>query len=299
MHARSRLIALVACAPLALTTVVATASSASATDVSCGSVLTTSTTLTHDLVCDGTTDGLVIAADDVVLDLNGFTVSGPGAYSTPYAGVRVTQRSRVTITKGTLTGWQAGVVLNEAWDGRVSKATASANDQGINIAGGGRHVIEKNTSTLNGRDAIRLGLSTGNLVTQNTVSDNTFGIMVADFSSSNTVSRNVVTGTRSVGVSAFGGAVATTFSQNQVSGSWDDGIRTSTDSSGSVISQNTSSFNGGDGIEAANAIVSRNLTLSNGQYGIRAVVGVVDGGGNKAAGNGEPAQCLGVTCSTP
>ena len=299
MNRRARLLALAASLPLTIGGALATAGPASADTLACGSVITTSTVLTHDLVCDGTSDGLIVAADGVVLDLNGFTVSGPGAYATPFAGVRVTQRLRVTITRGTVTGWQSGVVLNEAWEGRVSKVTAASNDQGVNLAGGGRHVIEKNTSSLNGRDAIRLGLSTGSLVTQNTVSDNTFGIMVADFSSNNTVSRNVVTGTRSVGVSAFGGAVATTFSQNQVSGSWDDGIRTSADSSGSVISQNTTTSNGGDGIEASNATVTRNLATSNGQYGIRGLAGVADGGGNKAAGNGEAAQCLGVTCGAP
>lgn len=299
MHRHPRLLALAVSAPLAIGGALASAGPVSAATLSCGAVITTSTQLTHDLVCDGSTDGLVVAGDDVVLDLNGFTVSGPGAYATPYAGVRVSQRARVTVTRGTVTGWQSGVVLNEAWDSRVSKVTATANDQGINLAGGGRHVVEKNSSTLNGRDAIRLGLSTGNLVTQNTVSDNTFGIMVADFSSANTVSRNLVTGTRNVGLSAFAGATTTTISQNQVSGSWDDGIRTSTDSSGSVISQNTSSSNGGDGIEASHAVVSRNLAVSNGQYGIRAVIGVVDGGGNKAAGNGESAQCLGLICTAP
>ena len=31
--------------------------------------------------------------------------------------------------------------------------------------------------------------------------------------------------------------------------------------------------------------------------GIEAVPGVTDGGGNRASGNGQPAQCLGVVCA--
>jgi hypothetical protein len=35
----------------------------------------------------------------------------------------------------------------------------------------------------------------------------------------------------------------------------------------------------------------------NGDLGIEAVAGVNDGGGNRASGNGNPAQCTGVACS--
>ena len=34
----------------------------------------------------------------------------------------------------------------------------------------------------------------------------------------------------------------------------------------------------------------------NGDLGIEAVDGTIDGGKNKAAGNGNPAQCVGVSC---
>lgn len=34
----------------------------------------------------------------------------------------------------------------------------------------------------------------------------------------------------------------------------------------------------------------------NGQLGINAVAGTIDGGGNKAHGNGDAAECSGVSC---
>jgi hypothetical protein len=36
--------------------------------------------------------------------------------------------------------------------------------------------------------------------------------------------------------------------------------------------------------------------VDNAELGINAVLGVIDGGGNKAHGNGNPAQCTNVAC---
>jgi hypothetical protein len=43
--------------------------------------------------------------------------------------------------------------------------------------------------------------------------------------------------------------------------------------------------------------VSHNVALRNGGWGIAAVPGTHDGGGNRAAGNGNPAQCLNIVCT--
>jgi parallel beta-helix repeat protein len=42
--------------------------------------------------------------------------------------------------------------------------------------------------------------------------------------------------------------------------------------------------------------LTRDLAFHNGDLGIQAVAGTLDGGGNKAHGNGNPAQCTGVPC---
>jgi hypothetical protein len=54
-----------------------------------------------------------------------------------------------------------------------------------------------------------------------------------------------------------------------------------------------------DGIEVANAAttIARNTANENGDLGIEAVAGVTDGGGNRASGNGNAAQCTNVVCS--
>ena len=265
----------------------------------CGDVITVDTVLTADLVCDGTSDGLVIGADGVTLDLGGHRISGPGAYATPYAAVRAAGLTDVVVTRGTVTGFQTGVVLDESWGSTVTKLTASANDQGINLAGGGQHLVAKNTVTANGRDGVRLGLSVGNTVTQNTVDGNTWGISVADGSQSNAVSRNVVTGSHQNGLAAFEWAAGTSFTQNTVSGSWSDGIVVRTETSGTTLSQNTSSANGGAGLLVANSLLVKNTAVNNAGQGIIAAGASTDGGGNKAAGNLVQPQCSGVVCTAP
>jgi hypothetical protein len=78
-----------------------------------------------------------------------------------------------------------------------------------------------------------------------------------------------------------------------------DGIRIEPQASGTLLQANITSRNGDDGIdvESPATTVTANLATDNADYGIEAVEGVTDGGGNRASGNGNPAQCLGVRCS--
>lgn len=264
--------------------------------VSCGSVIVVDTVLTEDLVCDGSSDGLEVGADGVTLDLGGHTITGPGAYLTPYSGIRVTGRTGVTIVRGSITGWQSAVTFNEASHGTVNKLSATGNDRGLTLAGGADHVVSQSTFSNNGRDGISLGLSARNTITQNVVDGNTWGITVATYSSGNTISRNTVTNSRSNGIAVFGGSVSTVISQNTVTGSWADGITTSADTSESTLSQNKSLMNGGDGFDVARALLVKNTATGNGGHGIVAVDST-DGGGNKAGANLTTPDCVGIACS--
>ena len=49
-------------------------------------------------------------------------------------------------------------------------------------------------------------------------------------------------------------------------------------------------------MNAADTTVMRDVANQNSDLGIEAVAGVQDGGGNRAAGNGNPLQCTGVSC---
>ena len=53
------------------------------------------------------------------------------------------------------------------------------------------------------------------------------------------------------------------------------------------------------GTLVSSATVTRNIATYNAQLGILALAGVIDGGGNKAADNGDPDECGGLACTMP
>ncbi|MGH2978840.1 MAG: right-handed parallel beta-helix repeat-containing protein [Solirubrobacterales bacterium] len=122
-----------------------------------------------------------------------------------------------------------------------------------------------------------LGIADGNgaaLIEHNTVSDNGLGISIGG--SSTRVSMNRVTGNHTDGISVSGGSTTrdTVLDHNVAGGNGDDGIDVNTD----------------------RATITRNTANGNADLGIEAEPGVTDGGGNRARGNGNPAQCLNVSC---
>jgi parallel beta-helix repeat protein len=273
-----------------------TAAPAYASHVGCGSLITTDTTLDGDVgPCVG--DGLVVAADGVTLDLGGHTVSGAGTG----AGVRVARHTGVEVTGGTIEGFHTGLVLDEADGNHIWSLTLRDNlRQGITVAGSDANVVEKNSLLDNDGDAIRLGLSDGNVVRKNIAVGNVFGIGVADFSDGNLVEKNSVSATRVFGIAVFSSSIDNRVEKNDVRGTLlGDGIIVAADSSGTQITKNVADSNGDDGIDIDNpaTTITANTANDNADLGIEAVAGTTDGGGNRASGNGNPAQCTGVSCS--
>jgi large repetitive protein len=77
-----------------------------------------------------------------------------------------------------------------------------------------------------------------------------------------------------------------------------DGIVVAADARLTTVVNNFARANADDGIDADSptTMIARNTANNNGDLGIEAVRGVRDGGGNRAAGNGNPLQCTGVLC---
>jgi len=116
-----------------------------------------------------------------------------------------------------------------------------------------------------------------------------YGIELDDFMDSghspaadNVIRANVVNHAGdgiAVGPEAGGVVLRTFIARNRVHNSAHDGIQLVGPSTGLQTSTLTS-----------------NVTVHNGEWGIEAVPGVIDGGGNVAAANSQPAQCLNVAC---
>ena len=114
----------------------------------------------------------------------------------------------------------------------------------------------------------------------------------------NTVRRNRITQGLSLG-SGFSGSLVR---DNTVSGSADfdeaDGISVAAGATGNRLENNSVSGSADDGIdvEDPSTTLIGNRAFGNGDLGIEAVTGVIDGGGNRAWDNGNPLQCVNVQC---
>ncbi|HSH61086.1 MAG TPA: hypothetical protein VK988_15895, partial [Acidimicrobiales bacterium] len=107
-----------------------------AATVTCGETITKNTTLTAD-VGPCAADGIIIGADNITLNLNGRRVFGnsdQGA-SGEFAAIRLAGRTGVTVTghpgksgkTGTVSGFEAGVVIDGGSANTVQNVTARDN----------------------------------------------------------------------------------------------------------------------------------------------------------------------------
>jgi hypothetical protein len=78
----------------------------------------------------------------------------------------------------------------------------------------------------------------------------------------------------------------------------EDGFVVEAATAGASLERNTATgfLDDGFDVEAPGTRLRRNTANDNGDFGIEAVQGVIDLGGNRASGNGNPLQCLNVVC---
>jgi parallel beta-helix repeat protein len=145
--------------------------------------------------------------------------------------------------------------------------------------------------------------ATDNLVGGNSTANNLgAGISVQRGSFDTIVENNHATRNHSYGIAIPAGvrhAVNTRIERNVTSRNAVDGIFVNSTATGTLIEGNAADANRDDGIQvdSASATLTRNRARRNSDLGIEAVPGVTDGGGNRARHNGNPLQCLNVTCN--
>ena len=280
---RTRLVGIATLVALVQVGVPGFVGTASATHVGCGTVITQSTTLDSDVgPCPD--NGIIVGADNIVLDLNGHRVFGtpnPG----DGAGILLENRTGVTVTDGTVSDFDAGVAIIGGGTNTVSKLTARDNigslasdfGDGIFIDSSNNNVIEKNTVVHNGPyDGIGLfGTSSGNLIEKNVVTDNnictTFtnprtgmpmticqddGIRLEHGTTNNTVTKNEVLRNGLDGIAVFATATDNVITKNVVEGNGfhvarhrkGDGIRLFSGADRTLIEKNRVFNNAANGI---------------------------------------------------
>jgi parallel beta-helix repeat protein len=314
------------------------AGQASASHVSCGDTITADTTLDCDLV-DCPSNGIVIGADHITLDLNGHTIDGDDEPFEPCPvdqpcdiGVLNEGHDAVKIEGGTVRDFGPGVVVVRAKRNRLRNVAAVGNAfEGIAIFRSERTRVHGSSASRNGvgnsRPGIALIESDNNRITGNTMSRNGDLALFMEASNHNLIRHNEARGNPEDGmiiegnrneivrnrlarngggilittVSRGGTAVGNVVSRNVVRNARAGGIAVDrpppnrTPIRRTLISRNLVVGSGRAGI----IVGSRSTTITNNRavgLGIKAVEGVIDGGGNRASGNGDPRQCVSVAC---
>jgi parallel beta-helix repeat protein len=101
-----------------------------------------------------------------------------------------------------------------------------------------------------------------------------------------------------IGINVGFESANTHLEENSVSENTGDGIFVDSATADTFIEGNRAKRNGDDGIDVENTSVAitDNIANRNVDLGIEALPGAGDGGGNRAANNGNPAQCQNVVC---
>jgi len=170
--------------------------------------------------------------------------------------------------------------LMEGGEGfQITHNRLAGNGAGITLGPGSHNEITKNAVT-GGRDGIRIEKGHDNLVADNEVVD-----------------------TRRAGIRLgirhpFIGGAHNIVRRNLVRDSKADGFVVNKKDGHSLLKRNVAKRSGDDGfdIRSRTAKLTGNRALRNHDLGIKAVRGVIDGGGNKASGNGDPRQCTNIAC---
>ena len=149
--------------------------------VKCGQEITASTTLDGDLRCSSG-PALIVTGDNVVLDLAGYTIYGPEASSADAPGILLRDVKGVTVRKGTIKGFEAGVAIAGGSNNVIENATVEDNigstegnfGDGITVNQSNANVIRGNVVRRNGPFAgiSLVGACTDNEIRDNVISDN-------------------------------------------------------------------------------------------------------------------------------
>jgi parallel beta-helix repeat protein len=242
-----------------LLAVVGSAGPAAATHVSCGQTITSRTILDSDVgPCNG--NGIIIGADGVSLDLNGHRVFGTSAFGEG-AGILVFRRTGVTISNGTVSGFDGGVVI-EGGSGNTVRGITARDNIGFRssatvgtLYGDGIAILSSQNNQILRNLAVNNGPFAGIGVYSDVDNDHprqTTGVSSGNVLDGNSAIANVTT---RAGVVNFASTEA-------------DGVRLELGSAGNLVINNQFSRNGLDGISlfarANNNILRNNVMDANG-----------------------------------
>ena len=246
-----------------------------ANHIACGETITTDTTLDSDLV-NCPSNGIVIGADDITLDLDGHVVDGDG---TEFAncpddefcdiGILSFGHDGVSVRDGSVRGFAVGALIGRARENRLLSISAKRNTFfGVVISRSRRSLVRNSSLSSNvppEGDGIGLFSSDHNRIRHNSIRRNAGpGIHVSDSNHNLIKSNELSKNSPAIAVEGDGNAIR----NNDVSGG--DGIRISPGNRNMVIGNRV--FDAEESIsieEGRGNLVARNLVVDARGNGIR------------------------------
>jgi parallel beta-helix repeat protein len=249
----------------------------------------------HNRVLDTTVSG---GDPAVLLSASGRNVISGSSISGGIAihaglGIQLLDGSDGNRLSGDRIGGEAGAItIIGSADNRITRNTVADNG-GISLADADETVISRNDLGPGpiGGDALDMsGASDDNVITRNNA-DGSF-IISGD---GNRVAQNDVSGFTTA-IEVLSGDANLVLRNHATS--VDDGIGVRAEATQTQVEHNVANGSLDDGIDVAapGTLIRHNTANNNGDLGIEAVAGVIDGGQNRAAGNGNPLQCVNVVC---
>jgi hypothetical protein len=184
---------------------------------------------------------------------------------------------------------EAGINVEGGDGNRISHNLLTRDGDGI-IIGGNRNRVTRNrifhsrAGPQSGGNGIHAAAGRDNLIAGNVVARAATGIRVS-------LKRNELEGKP--------GAVNTLIRGNRLRRANDDGLLVMSTARQTLLRRNRSQRSNDDGfdVDSRTTKLAKNRAVRNGDLGIEAVRGVIDGGGNVARHNGDPRQCTNIACS--
>jgi large repetitive protein len=257
------------------------------------------------LTISQTTSEAILVVDSAHTVVQANTMTDPGI-----AVVVVLEFSDTVVSHNVASGNSEEGLLIGGTDITVHRNVVLNGANGVDVMDGASGVQVEENELRNVGDGVIVGVASDTLVRHNVVSAvgggelGGFGVIL-DGSVRSSVDQNLVHATGpgpAIYVAHLDAPTAprdNRVTQNRVTSQHADGILVDPDATGTLVSGNVAVGSGDDGIDvdAPGTTLTGNVAAHNHDLGIEAVPGVVDGGGNHAAGNGNPAQCTNISCS--
>jgi nitrous oxidase accessory protein NosD len=195
-----------------LTTTVGAGQGTSSTNAACGQVVSGVVNLTSNLNCSG--DGIIVGGPNTVVNMNGFSITGPGQDSSK-VGIMVPNVDNVVVNgPGSLSNFQAGVLLTGATGFSINSVILSNNQIGTFMTGAENAQVQQNIIQGNSI-GVASHSSTGAAIDSNLMNGNLLAGITFVNSQQSSIGMNNVVGSQN-GVFLDGQSKQNTISANNV-----------------------------------------------------------------------------------